>query len=206
MPYDPTQSLEQQIHASVAYSLQNLRQDDLGNGAKASYIDCFLLHSPLDGIDQTLEAWTVLQGICNTSLPVLKILYDYADIKPSVVQNRFYSETKYDISIREFCRHRAIRYQAYWTLTGNASLLGSPIITEISNESGVAAAIALYCLIQNEDITVLNGTSSIERMSEDMEGIVAVQNWSREKPKLFSQLTSRFRDCIASDAELLYGT
>lgn len=114
-------------------SSPDLRAGERDGSADNIYIDCVLLHSPFPDLEQTLEAWTVLEryvphtirtlGISNTSLPpVLRIVYGYATVKPSVVQNRFHPATGYDIEMREYCRSVDVIYESHWTLMGNPAL------------------------------------------------------------------------------------
>ena len=79
---------------------------------------------------ETQEAWRAMEthvpqqahtlGISNIyQIEVLKALYDFASVKPSVVQNRFYPNTGYDTEIRAFCTEKGMTYQSFWTLTGS---------------------------------------------------------------------------------------
>src|ERR1700761_6176230 len=105
MPYDPHVPLEQQIHSSVASSLQNLRPAESPDSLKESYVDCLLLHSPLRTLDETIVAWKLLEtyvphnirslGISNTNYDTLRGLYQSVNIPPATVQNRFHAETGY---------------------------------------------------------------------------------------------------------------
>ena len=84
MPYDPNAPLDDQLRTSVASSLKNLRPTQ--DTQEGSYLDCLLLHSPLPTIDQTLQAWQLLEtyvphqikalGISNVTLPVLREIYN----------------------------------------------------------------------------------------------------------------------------------
>ena len=185
MPYDPSAPLEEQLHASIASSLHNLRpKDDTDEGV---YLDCLLLHSPLPTIEQTLQAWAILEsyvphkiralGISNTSLPVLQAIHEASSIKPSVVQNRFYAQTGYDVPLREFCKQHGITYQSFWTLTGNPRILTSEPVGELANHVGVESAVALYALVMGLGIVVLNGTTNQEHMEKDMRGVREVRDW-----------------------------
>lgn len=186
MPYDASAPLETQIHTSVASSLKNLRIAD--DSEETSYIDCLLLHSPLPTLEQTLQAWKVLEryvpqkiktlGISNTNLQVLQAIYRTSSVKPAVVQNRFYPQTQYDFPLRDFCNRHNITYQSFWTLTGNPHLLTSEPVIELRNSVGVSESVALYALVMDQGIVVLNGTTSAEHMEEDIRGIRKVQEWA----------------------------
>lgn len=186
MPYDASSPLETQIHTSVASSLQNLRHEP--DSEENSYLDCLLLHSPLPTLDQTLQAWQLLEsyvphkirslGISNTNLQVLEAIYQNSTIKPSVVQNRFYPQTRYDASLRSFCDKNEIVYQSFWTLTGNPNLLKSDVVAKLADSAGVSRPVALYSLVIDRGITVLNGTTSVEHMGEDLRGVNLVREWA----------------------------
>jgi diketogulonate reductase-like aldo/keto reductase len=202
MPYNPSAPLDVQIKTSVASSLANLRKED--EPEEGSYIDCMLLHSPLPTIEQTLEAWTLLEsyvprqirtlGISNVTLPVLQAIYDNSEVKPSVVQNRFYPQTRYDVPIRNFCREYQIIYQSFWTLTGNPALLKSEPVVQLAQAVGVGLPVALYALVMNSGIEVLNGTTSQEHMREDLEGIMKVQEWAARNSHDWTSTTNMFRE------------
>jgi diketogulonate reductase-like aldo/keto reductase len=196
--------LETQIQTSVASSLANLRQqDELGD---SSYVDCLLLHSPLPTVEQTLQAWTLLEsyvprqirtlGISNVTLPILQTIFDSSKVKPSVVQNRFYPQTRHDVPLRAFCRKHQIAYQSFWTLTGNPALLNSNPVTMLSQTVGVPPQVALYALVMEVGIEVLNGTTSTKHMREDLEGVAKVQNWAPLNSYKWADITSNFRELI----------
>jgi diketogulonate reductase-like aldo/keto reductase len=183
MPYDASQPLEQQIHTSIASSLKNLTFP----GSGEPYIDCLVLHSPLRTIEETLQAWKVFEsyvpskirtlGISNTTLDVLQAVFMGGKIMPSVVQNRFYPATRWDVPLRKFCREEGIVFQTFWTLTGNPGLLKSKVVNEMAEELKKAGitdekAVALYSLVLGlEGTSGLNGTTNEERMAGDLEGL-----------------------------------
>lgn len=56
-------------------------------------------------------------GISNIYDPrSLARIHDEAQVKPAVVQNRFYADSGYDKEIRDFCNKHNIVYQSFWTL------------------------------------------------------------------------------------------
>jgi len=204
MPYDPESPLDTQIHTSVASSLKNLRYDDSEN---ASHIDCLLLHSPLPTIDQTLQAWKLLElyvpdkirslGISNVTLPILQAIHENATIKPSVVQNRFYPQTRYDVPLRAFCRERNITYQSFWTLTGNPSLIRSEPVAALAQAADVGLPVALYALVMDQGVVVLNGTTSSDHMRADLEGVDKVRDWALSQPDKFKAISEAFKSLLA---------
>ena len=126
VPYDKDAKLEDQVLQSFRASLINLRTD---------YLDSIIMHSPEDEHEKTMEVWHALEhiheeggarflGISNCyDLPVLESLYLDAKVKPSFLQNRFYSQSGYDREIRSFCDEKGILYQGFWTLTANPDAL-----------------------------------------------------------------------------------
>lgn len=200
MPYDPNAPLETQIHTSVASSLRNLRL--LQESEEGSYLDCLLLHSPLPTLEQTLQAWRLLEayvphqikalGISNITLPLLREVYNASTIKPSVVQNRFYLQTRYDGPLRAFCREHGITYQSFWTLTGNPKLLKSRPVVELAQAAGVSVPTALYALVMDLGVEVLNGTTSAEHMLEDLQGVGQVRDWVTSNLRQYVQIREAF--------------
>ena len=152
MPFDPKSSFTEQVNASVMSSLKNFNfVDSVKEGDDAQYIDTLVLHSPMATLNETLEVWQALEqyvpnevrnlGISNCNLFTLMDLYERSRIKPTVVQNRFYPNTKFDIGVRQFCKERNIIYQSFWTLSANPSLVWS---NEVSRDHEGRCKIALF--------------------------------------------------------------
>jgi diketogulonate reductase-like aldo/keto reductase len=85
-----------------------------------------------------------------------------------VVQNRFYAQTGYDQKIREFCRHEAISYQSFWTLTANPRLLAHGVVTTLAAKYERSAAQILFRYLTQNDVVPLTGTTSVAHMREDL--------------------------------------
>ncbi|CAO2647533.1 Nn.00g084550.m01.CDS01 [Neocucurbitaria sp. VM-36] len=204
MPYDPSAPLESQVHTSIASSLKNLRPKE--ESEEDSYLDCLLLHSPLPTIELTLQAWALLEsyvperihslGISNVTLPILQAVYEKSTIKPSVVQNRFYPQTRFDVPLRMFCKEHGITYQSFWTLTGNPALLKSKPVVALAQTAGIDQSLALYALVMELGIVVLNGTTSTAHMQEDFEGIRRVREWSLSHAQEWAQISHAFKSLI----------
>lgn len=195
MPYNPSSSLSERAHASLASSFKNL-QTSLA--PEETYVDCLVLHSPLPTLAETHVAWGVFSsyvphrirslGISNTTLSVLQSLYTNPTIciKPCVVQNRFYPDTNWEVTLRQFCREKDIIFQSFWTFTGNPGLMGSEVVSGLAREiekvgvkSEEADVVALYALVIGlEGVTVLDGTTDAARMKSDLEGLEAVGKWA----------------------------
>jgi diketogulonate reductase-like aldo/keto reductase len=171
IPYDPKASLADQIAQSVAASLKNLQTD---------YLDCLLLHSPMATMAQTQSVWRIFEsfvdlktirqlGISNCyNLIDLERLYEFARIKPAIVQNRFYAETNYDRDIRDFCRRHHIIYQSFWTLSANPHLLAHKTMTALASTHNRTAPQILFCYLTQIGIVPLTGTKSATHMREDL--------------------------------------
>ncbi|KAF2091892.1 aldo-keto reductase [Saccharata proteae CBS 121410] len=209
MPYDSDAPLETQLHTSVASSLRNLRTQEDDSDQDTTYIDCLLLHTPLENIRATVDAWKILEsyvpsrirslGISNVTLPVLEILYKTSTVKPSVVQNRFYGQTAWDVPLRAFCREKNISYQSFWTLTGNPQLLKSTPVTMLASFAKVSAEVALYSLVMAMEVKVLCGTTNVARMSENLDGVRRVESWTREKKDSWNTIFGDFKHVIGEE-------
>ncbi|KAL3476468.1 NADP-dependent oxidoreductase domain-containing protein [Aspergillus californicus] len=194
MPYSPTDSVRDQVHASVKSSLYNLRPSSVAESVDEAYIDTVLLHSPLPTMAETIEAWTALEtyvphrirnlGISNTTLPVLKELSSLGKVKPSVVQNRFYGGTQFDVPLRAHCRERQIVYESFWTVTANPELVQCKPVQFLAREAGVSSVCALYGLVLALGHTaMLNGTTKKEHMEEDLAALKSLEQFSSHNPE-----------------------
>jgi diketogulonate reductase-like aldo/keto reductase len=209
IPYDPKASITEQVKASVAVSLKNLRsgEDETSASDGNSYLDALVLHSPLKTIDETMEAWHTLEkyvpsqirslGVSNCNIHTLMDIYERATIKPAVLQNRFYPNTKFDIGIRKFCREKAIIYQSFWTLTANPGLVFSPEVGSLANQTGISEQAALYAMVLGLGNTViLDGTKKVQTMKEDHVALVKVKEFAEKHEEEWKALLSRFKSLI----------
>ncbi|KAG8674365.1 hypothetical protein FPOAC2_00380 [Fusarium poae] len=183
-PYDFDAPVVDQVHQSMQFSLKYFTIE-----GEEPYFDSVLLHTPLGTMDETITAWKTLEtyvprqirnlGISNTTLPILKALNDAVTVKPSIVQNRFYSETHFEVELRAYCRRQNIAFQSFWTLTGNPELAVSNPVRVIAQNAGVAPVAAYYALVLGlEGISILDGTSTESHMRDDLEGIEKVASWA----------------------------
>ena len=152
-------------------SLKNLGLD---------YIDSWVLHSPLRSMEQTLQAWLAMEkhvvknktkqlGISNCYDPkVFKHLYDKSSIKPKVLQNRFYSNSGYDIELRKFCSENNISYQSFWTLTANPHILNHQKTVSKAKKMNCSPAQLWFRYLIDIGITPLTGTTSTKHMQDDL--------------------------------------
>uniref|UniRef100_A0A8H7TP15 NADP-dependent oxidoreductase domain-containing protein n=1 Tax=Bionectria ochroleuca TaxID=29856 RepID=A0A8H7TP15_BIOOC len=130
-PYSTDSPIQEQVRQSLQSSLENFKVD-----GQTPYLDSVVIHSPYADFGDTLAVWKTLEeytpdtirnlGISNTDLDTLKMLHEQAQVKPAVVQNRFYNGTAYEVELREFCNSRGIIFQSFWTLSANPKLAKSP--------------------------------------------------------------------------------
>lgn len=212
MPYNPETSVTEQVHTSVKSSLHNLRPSLDPASVDDAYIDTLVIHSPLRTMELTLEAWSALEtyvphrirnlGISNCSLPVLRELNDspQVKVKPAVVQNRFYEDTLFDVSLRAFCRDHQIVYQSFWTLTANPDLVRSTPVQQLATRTNISPAAALYVLVMGLSyVTVLNGTKDEGRMREDLAAPTRVEEFMQAQPEQWQQILRGFRALIEEE-------
>ncbi len=172
VPYDKSADLRTQVLQSFAASKKNLKTD---------YVDSLVLHSPIQPMEYLKMVWQAMEdiakdggakilGISNIYNPVLlKDLYDMAEIKPTVVQNRFYAETEYDSEIRAFCLSKGMIYQSFWTLTANPHILQSQELQELSIKYQKTVVQILFAYLRQIGVTVLTGTTNEVHMKQDLE-------------------------------------
>ncbi|OJJ32755.1 hypothetical protein ASPWEDRAFT_42781 [Aspergillus wentii DTO 134E9] len=207
MPYDPTASVADQVHASINSSFKHLRPSDDPESAKDAYIDMLILHSPLLTMAKTIEAWRAFEtyvphrirnlGISNCTLPVLKELFSQVTVKPAVVQNRFYEGTQFDVPLRGFCRDNDIIYESFWTLTANPELVRSDSVQSLAGHAGISPAAALYSLVLGlKQTTILNGTTNSDRMAADLASIKKVERLAKEQPDWWEKILASFQELI----------
>lgn len=190
LPYNPSDPIRKQVEASFQNSLANLH---------TTYLDSYILHSPLKTIDYTLEAWRALMalqdegkvhmiGVSNTyDIHTIQTLS--RERKVQVVQNRWYEGNDWDKSVVNYCREHDIHYQyvselllandsyrqrnptrrSFWTLSGSPSLWSHPSLIAIANASNCTPAQAVFKLAQLEGITPLSGTTDEVHMQQDLE-------------------------------------
>jgi diketogulonate reductase-like aldo/keto reductase len=214
MPYSLSQSLEERIHTSIASSLKNFQTS---SNPEDNYLDCLVLHSPLPSIGETQKAWQIFStyvphkiralGISNTSFAILQSLYNDMTIKPSVVQNRFYADTEWEVPLRKFCREKEIVFQSFWTFTGNPKLMLTSTISELAEDLSKLGVndpevVALYALVIGlEGVTVLDGTTRQERMKADLVGLETVSKWAEgEGRERWQQQLNEFKQLIGEQS------
>jgi len=171
VPYDPTAPLDVQVTQSFESSKRNLG---------ISYVDSLVLHSPLFPYAALLKVWRAMEmlyhskdvrqlGISNCYDPELLMrLYEDAEVKPAVVQNRFYRQSGYDKELRAWCRERGIVYQSFWSLTANPHLLESREFFALTQKYDKTEAQILYRYLNHIGIVPLIGSTSPEHIEQDL--------------------------------------
>ena len=106
--------MEKQIQDSFENSLKNLQ---------TTYVDSYLLHSPLETLSRTIAAWKVLVtlqdegkvkriGVSNTyDVRVLEALEQDGGRRVQVVQNRWFEGNDWDSKVLAYCKERGVQYQ-----------------------------------------------------------------------------------------------
>ena len=190
IPYDPRAGLAEQVQQSCGVSLRQLG---------TSYLDCLVLHSPLSPFAQLLVVWRAMEalvasgavrelGISNCyELSEFEALYRAAQVKPLVLQNRFYAQTGHDRELRAFCLAHGVLYQSFWTLTANRALLSQPPLEPLARAYCVTPAQMLLRGLTQLGVCPLTGTSSEQHMREDL----AIFDFTLTAPEL-AQLADAF--------------
>lgn len=172
MPYLKSDDVITQLEKSFATSKKNLKVD---------FIHSYILHSPIFPIEDLMRVFARMQefvksgevgqiGISNCyDINLLAYLYESSQIKPKVVQNRFYKESNYDKEIREFCKQKDILYQSFWSLTANPHLLQSKEVQNLAKKYNKTQVQIFYKFLNHLGITLLNGTTSKAHMLEDLD-------------------------------------
>jgi len=172
IPYNPKDPLKEQVLQSFKKSQDNLQ---------TNYVGSLVLHSPLPSHEETMEAWRAMEtiyqkgnakqiGISNIySIDALQRLWEESLIKPSIIQNRFYAETGFDQTIRNFCERNGIFYQSFWTLTANPQLVNSYVVHRVAKEKLKTKEQIFFRYVMELGIIPLTGTSNENHMKEDLE-------------------------------------
>jgi len=191
VPYDKNAPLESQVAQSFEASKKNLH---------TQYDDSLVLHSPVSHHVLLMKVWSAMEaiqkaggarqlGISNCyNTGIMRQLYADANVKPAVVQNRFYQETGYDADLRNWCSNHGVLYQSFWTLTANPHILGSNTVRTISQKYKKTEAQIFFRYLNQSCIVPLTGTCSEQHMREDL-NVFDFELSSDELKKVKSLLT-----------------
>lgn len=171
VPYDKNSPVELQVAQSFETSKKNLQTE---------YVDFLVLHSPMAPHALLMKVWNAMEKIQKTGgarqlgisncydTEVIRSLYADANVKPAVVQNRFYQETGYDADLRHWCSNHGVIYQSFWTLTANPHILTSNTVRTIAQKYKRTEAQIFFRYLSQSGIVPLTGTSSEQHMREDL--------------------------------------
>ena len=172
-PYNINGQIPEQIFQSFQDSLANFRTD---------YIDSYILHEPYATDEENTAAWRTLErlvhekkvkriGLSNIySSHQFNFFWKIAEIKPTVLQNKFNAEERFHFQFKEFCK-QGVTFQSYGTLTANHNLLA--YVNELEQKpNNLSPEQVLFKYVQQLGIVPLNGTSSSTHMKMDL----AVEN------------------------------
>lgn len=171
VPYDKNSPVELQVAQSFETSKKNLQTE---------YVDSLLLHSPISPHSLLMKAWNAMEKIQKTGgalqlgisncydVKVISSLYADAEVKPAVIQNRFYQETGYDAELRHWCTAHGVIYQSFWTLTANPHILSSSTVRALTRKYKKTEAQIFFRYLIQSGIVPLTGTSSEQHMREDL--------------------------------------
>lgn len=171
VPYDKDAPIESQVTQSFEASKKNLQ---------TQYVDSLVLHSPVAPRALLMKVWGAMETIQKTggarqlgisncyNTKVMKQLYADANVKPAVVQNRFYQKTGYDADLRNWCSNHGVIYQSFWTLTANPHILANNTVRTIAQKYNKTEAQIFFRYINQTGIVALTGTCSEQHMREDL--------------------------------------
>jgi diketogulonate reductase-like aldo/keto reductase len=171
VPYERNAPVELQIAQSFETSKDNLQTE---------YVDSLILHSPMAPHALLMKAWNAMEKIQKTGgarqlgisncydTGVIRSLYADADVKPAVVQNRFYQKTGYDADLRHWCSKHEVIYQSFWTLTANPHILASNTVRTLAWKYKKTEAQVFFRYLSLSGIVPLTGTTSEQHMGEDL--------------------------------------
>ena len=173
-PYDPSADLTTQVSQSFDSSLNHLGTD---------YVDSYVLHAPFQrrGLGTAdWEVWTAMEGlyrggktkmigVSNITGAQLAQLYEQANVKPMVVQNRCFAALGWDKAVREICRTNGIVYQGFSLLTANREVLGDPEIHAIATRINATVAQVIFRFAMLIGMLPLTGTTNQQHMKEDLQ-------------------------------------
>ena len=173
MPLVQGDILLNQPIAALAITIYNFNQPDISfvkNTGQLDVLTTALLLKVWSAMEKIQRAGGARQlGISNCyDTNVIRSLYADANVKPAVLQNRFYQQTGYDADLRHWCHNHGVIYQSFWTLTANPHILSSNTIRIISQKYKKTQVQIFFRYLSQSGIVPLTGTSSDQHMREDL--------------------------------------
>ena len=135
---------------------------------QTDYLDSLVMHSPQEKFADTLRVWRTMEGFVDSGkvhrlgiancydAAEFKQLYSEARIKPTVLQNRFYSDSHFDTALREFCKASAVWYQSFWTLTANREALALPEVQALAASKNLSPQTLMYAFIMSLPLSLIH--------------------------------------------------
>ena len=125
--------LKNQLNSNICFKIQVRKMfSKCVENLRTNYLDALIHWYPMHEHEQhNMEVWNTyeelhreggvrLLGLSNVyNLTKLQRIYENANIKPAIVQNRFYPRNGYDTEIREFCTRNGICYQSTSTVVSS---------------------------------------------------------------------------------------
>ncbi len=179
-PYDFEDSLELQVLKSFHNTMSRMNVDQL---------DVYFLHRPLEYLEHTLRVWSTMEqiaekggavklGLSQADLQTLEVLFDGAQVKPAVVQNRFGCQKHFDIDVMQYCARKGISYQAYGFFSDeNRHLLQLGCVLQHAEATHVSPHCALLSLFMafgdtlGLDVSIIDGTRSELHMQQNLSAV-----------------------------------
>ena len=188
LPYDPNKTVSEMVRQSMDVSKRNLGVE---------YVDSLVLHSPLPSLHDTLLFWKAMEelkhegsalqlGVSNCyDLHTFKALLDRTEVKPAVLQNRFYAQSGYDRELRALCAQHGVTYQSFWSLTANPHVVKSAVLEGIAervaarvqktgedaapwHRGGITPEMVFFRFLRQRGIVPLSGTTNELHMAQDL--------------------------------------
>ena len=97
----------------------------------------------------------------------LKRLYNEAEIKPSILQNRFHSNRQFHVHLQATFRQYNLQIQRFWVLTGNGGGRWNAAMAERKKLTPQQLMLAFVMTLESN--TPLVGTHDIQHMKDDLD-------------------------------------
>ncbi|MEZ4741059.1 MAG: aldo/keto reductase [Bdellovibrionota bacterium] len=172
LPYNPNDSIVQQVHQSFTSSLAHLGVET---------IDSYVLHGPKLGFgitDDDVDAWETISslkqdgkvkliGVSNFSLEQLEELVAATNIYPQIVQNRCYPSIQWNSKVRHWCLESDIVYQGF-NLQRDPLLYNSEFIRLLCQKYQVPINTLIYSFALQAGIQPLTGARDVKHLQENL--------------------------------------
>jgi diketogulonate reductase-like aldo/keto reductase len=172
-PYNEFDPIKNQVLDSFESSLIHLNLES---------IDSYILHGPFknEGLSpEDFEAWEAISslkkdgkvkliGVSNFRPHQLRELYDKAELKPEVLQNRCFAALGWDRKNRKFCEDNNIIYEGFSLLTANRNELENDSVVDIAEKHVKTVPEIVLRFAQQIGILPLTGTTDTHHMKQDI--------------------------------------